>query len=78
MTTNEYIRGVKQNGCPRFAGTLWQRNYWEHIVRDEAELNRIRNYIHHNPAQWVQDRLNHRTEMVREPVSEYSGEDWMV
>jgi putative transposase len=37
---------------------LWQRNYWEHIVRDETELARIRTYIVSNPAVWIEDRLN--------------------
>ncbi|GLI32783.1 transposase [Desulforhabdus amnigena] len=37
---------------------LWQRNYWEHIVRTETELNRIREYIWNNPAQWELDRLH--------------------
>jgi putative transposase len=37
---------------------LWQRNYWEHIVRNEPELNRIREYIHNNPAQWELDKLH--------------------
>jgi len=36
---------------------LWQRNYWEHIVRDELELNRIREYIVNNPLQWEMDKL---------------------
>jgi len=36
---------------------LWQRNYWEHIVRDERELNRIREYIRNNPVRWGLDRL---------------------
>ena len=35
---------------------LWQRNYWEHIVRNEMELNRIRNYIQNNPVKWKNDR----------------------
>jgi REP element-mobilizing transposase RayT len=39
---------------------LWQRNYWEHIMRNESELNRIREYIHNNPAQWKNDRLYSR------------------
>ncbi len=42
MTINEYIRGVKQNGWLRFDGKLWQRNYYDHIIRNENELNRIR------------------------------------
>lgn len=35
MSTNEYIRNVKSNNWPRFDGRLWQRNYYEHIIRDE-------------------------------------------
>ena len=58
MTTNEYIRGVKQNGWSTFPGKLWQRNYYEHIVRDENELNRIREYIVNNPMQWEMDWEN--------------------
>lgn len=37
---------------------LWQRNYYEHIVRDDHELQRIREYIANNPAQWALDREN--------------------
>jgi putative transposase len=34
---------------------VWQRNYYEHIVRDDDALNRIRQYIRHNPAEWQTD-----------------------
>ena len=37
---------------------LWQRNYYEHIVRNECELDKIRNYIHHNPANWHPNDLD--------------------
>jgi len=37
---------------------VWQRNYYEHIVRDAESLNRIRQYILDNPARWVMDREN--------------------
>jgi putative transposase len=37
---------------------VWQRNYYEHIVRDDESLNRIRQYILDNPARWVMDREN--------------------
>jgi hypothetical protein len=37
---------------------LWQRNYYEHVVRDEDPLNRIRKYIDDNPAQWSFGREN--------------------
>ena len=35
----------------------WQRNYWERVIRDEAELTSIREYIQNNPAQWALDKL---------------------
>jgi putative transposase len=37
---------------------LWQRNYYEHIVRDDEDLNRTRQYIMDNPVQWAIDREN--------------------
>ncbi len=58
MTTNEYIHGVKKLGWQRFDGKLWQRDYWEHIIRDEDEYIRISNYIINNPEKWNEDQLN--------------------
>jgi putative transposase len=57
MTTNEYIRGVKNNGWQRFDGKLWQRNYHEHIIRNEQEYEHISEYIRNNPARWEEDRF---------------------
>ncbi|MGA7730005.1 MAG: transposase [Chloroflexia bacterium] len=37
---------------------VWQRNYYEHVIRNEHELNRIREYIYWNPAKWAQDENN--------------------
>ena len=37
---------------------LWQRNYYEHIIRSERALNHIRRYIAENPLRWAQDREN--------------------
>jgi len=37
---------------------IWQRNYYEHIIRNENELFKIRNYIHGNPSKWQEDKLN--------------------
>ncbi len=34
---------------------VWQRNYYEHVIRDEKTLNAIREYIHNNPARWAED-----------------------
>ena len=58
LTTKRYADGVKQRGWPPFPGRLWQRNYYEHIIRDENELNRIRQYITNNPLRWALDREN--------------------
>ncbi|MCE5341563.1 MAG: transposase [Planctomycetaceae bacterium] len=57
MTTNEYIRNVKQNDWKPFKGTLWQRNYYEHIIRNEISLGQIREYILKNPSNWEDDEL---------------------
>ena len=58
MTTNEYIRGVKTKKWKRFDGKLWQGNYWEHIIRNDAEYHRIADYIIENPTKWINDKLN--------------------
>ena len=57
MTTNEYIRGVKQLGWMPFDRKLWQRNYYEHIIRDDVSLQTIAYYIINNPAQWQEDKF---------------------
>jgi putative transposase len=58
MTTNAYIRGVKQSGWHPFPGKLWQRNYYEHIIRNQDEWHHISQYIANNPAQWDLDCEN--------------------
>ncbi|MEK7369016.1 MAG: transposase [Planctomycetota bacterium] len=58
-----FVRGFKvgvakwcrQNQYKHF---VWQRNYYEHIIRSEDELNSIREYILSNPLQWQFDREN--------------------
>ena len=45
----------KINKIKKSAGShLWQRNYWEHIIRNEIDLNRIRAYIIANPLKWAE------------------------
>lgn len=58
LTTHEYITGVKYNGWKPFDTRLWQRNYYEHIIRTETDLNKIREYIINNPLMWDRDRNN--------------------
>jgi putative transposase len=57
MTTNEYIRGVKTLGWQPFNGKLWQRNYYEHIIRNEQSYQTISEYIINNPAKWNDDKF---------------------
>jgi len=45
-------------GATHASPLLWQRNYYEHIIRDEAERGRVREYIEMNPARWAEDREN--------------------
>ncbi|MDQ7074794.1 MAG: transposase [Gammaproteobacteria bacterium] len=56
MSTNAYIRGVKEQGWPVFDGSLWQRNYYEHVIRDERSYDAISAYIQTNPVKWQQDK----------------------
>ena len=57
MSTNEYIRGVKNNNWIPFDGKLWQRNYWEHIIRNDQSHQKISDYIINNPSKWNDDTL---------------------
>ena len=58
MTTKRYTDGVKSLGWPPYRGRVWQRNYYEHVVRDEDELNRVQEYILTNPMRWEFDEEN--------------------
>jgi REP element-mobilizing transposase RayT len=55
ITTGKYINGVNRSGWPPFDGKLWQHNYYEHVIRNEASLLKISKYIHTNPARWKDD-----------------------
>lgn len=55
ITTNRYIQGVKLYNWDRFHTRLWQRNYYEHIIRNEQEYQKTVEYILSNPYNWVSD-----------------------
>ncbi len=57
LSTNLYMTGVKEHGWQRFDGRLWQRSYHDHIIRNEREMDLVREYIAANPARWQGDRL---------------------
>jgi putative transposase len=59
------VRGYKSavtyaiNGAQNTRGAVvWQRNYHEHIIRNETEFKNIWNYIDTNPARWEDDQLH--------------------
>jgi putative transposase len=74
-TIGSIIRGFKigvtkwmrENAGPR---DVWQRNYFEHVIRNETSLNRIRRYIVENPMRWAFDREN------PEAVKPDTGDPW--
>ncbi len=52
MATNAYIRGVCNQQWPPFRGRLWQRDYYDRIIRNQKELDHMRRYIRENPTRW--------------------------
>ena len=52
------------NNMRRSSGlALWQRNFYEHVIRDDNELKRIREYIAYNPDNWLDDPENPKNEV---------------
>lgn len=52
----EVNRLLERQGQP-----LWQRNYYERVVRDDGELHGFREYIRYNPVRWAEDENNEST-----------------
>ena len=57
-TTVAYIHGVRDEGWPPFDRQLWQKGYYDHIIRRERVFDYIRNYIFLNPERWYYDKMN--------------------
>lgn len=55
LTTRDYGIGVRESGWPPYRGILWQKRYFETIMRNERALERHRRYIAANPANWWRD-----------------------
>jgi putative transposase len=54
----QYSIGVNKSGWQILPGKLWQRNYYEHIIRSEEALEKIQEYIISNPHNWDEDKEN--------------------
>lgn len=56
ITTARYSVGVHEHDWPPYDRRLWQSDFYDHIVRGQADLDRCRRYIRANPANWETDR----------------------
>lgn len=56
LTTNKYIKMVKIGLVPPFDKRIWQRNYFENIIRNEKAYLKILEYIKNNPLKWDEDK----------------------
>lgn len=53
QSTARYGRGVRDQGWRRFNKTLWQRGFYDRIIRDDEELNATATYMLTNPERWM-------------------------
>lgn len=56
LTTNNYIKMVKNNELPSFNKRVWQRNYYENIIKNEKRYLQVIEYIKNNPLKWEEDK----------------------
>lgn len=52
----DYASGVRDEGWPPYDRTLWHRDYFDRILRNDGELETRRRYMASNPARWWQKR----------------------
>jgi putative transposase len=62
---SEIVRGLKSFSARRInvmrgtsGAAVWQRNYYEHVIRGDADYNRIAEYVANNPLRWKEDTLH--------------------
>ena len=75
MTTNAYIRGVKEQNWFQFDGKVWQRSFYARIIRDDNELGTIREYIRLNPSRWERDLHHPETAWLLDKIRKELGRD---
>ena len=59
ITTGRYIQGVRKKQWPEFSGRMWQRSYYDHVIRDERDYEVVSEYIESNPLNWDNDEENY-------------------
>ena len=56
QTTNTYIQQVKEGKLPPFQKHIWQRGYYDHVIRNDTDLSDTRQYILNNPLKRTLDK----------------------
>jgi REP element-mobilizing transposase RayT len=74
LCVHAWLKFVKSENI-NTRGKFWQDNYFEHVIRDDGELERIRRYIAENPLRWDLDRENPEFDNSQEMKQ---MESWMV
>jgi putative transposase len=67
IAATEWLKWLKEH-APQRSGRVWQRNYYERVIRSQDDLARIREYIHLNPLRWRLDCEN--PQRVPDPAHE--------
>ena len=57
FSTIEFIKLVKKGLLSNFDGKVWQRGFYDHIIRNQDDYNEIFKYIEENPLKWENDRF---------------------
>ena len=56
-STIEYAKMVKNGVLPPFDNKIWQRSFYDHVIRNRDDYNEIYKYIQENPSKWHYDKL---------------------
>jgi len=56
ITTKLYINGIKNGDYPPFNKKVWQKSFYDHVIRNEQEYRMIWEYIDTNPLRWAEDK----------------------
>jgi REP element-mobilizing transposase RayT len=56
VSLSRIVKGLKANTSREYGESLFQKSFYDHVIRDEADFLRVYEYINNNPIRWVLDR----------------------
>jgi len=68
ITTKLYIDGVKSGVYPPFEKKIWQKSFYDHIIRNEKSYLDVWQYIDENPLKWQEDELSAELDNLRDNI----------